>query len=516
MTAHSPEDYDDADDETSILQLDEAPSRTQGPLRRPPNYSSRRVQTRLLVLVSMFMLVLVAMDRVRNPKMWEWLWAGEKWAQAPPDETAPPRPDPLASLNAPKVNTKLPAPAPEGVPHPDDSVTTSLQPLSKTPNEGSVEDRIDDDLWAHLLQTLTSEQQYALDRALYLHRHQRPLDEECLESWPALIEQLDGRSARYFADAKRSTEHSMLDDQQLVAWLQTLEQRIDTWRLTLNDLAQLGGVESLLLPPWETAANFENTTRDGRRVERVQRSLDRLSMANIKDNTVHRPTEVRAWFRMMEKLQSAGFEEATQETERVGFLQLFRQPDTYRGKLVTLHGTVQLAYRLQAPRNAFDIEGYTVMWVRPTTGPSSPVVVYSLDMPAGFPEVVDRDVEGNAGASTELEETVDITGYYFKNWAYRSREGINTAPLMLARSPQWRPATNIAAKPTELDPRQLTVGVAVVGVIAIALAGLAFYTTRWPQRHPEREATSKLQNLRELDLPSTSEQLQRMSEKDWE
>lgn len=519
MNAHSTEDREDP---APILPLvDHPPSRNRGPLKGPPNYRSRRVQTRLFVLVSMFMLVLLAMDKARDPRMWEWLWAGEKWAQAPPVDSDQGdrgefRPTPLGNLNAPKVNTKLPPPAPSGAPQPADSITTSLQPLWETPDEGSVADRIEDDLWARLLQSLDNDLQYALDRGLYLQRHGQPLDEDCLESWPALMERLQRRSSRYFADAKRATEHSTLTDEQLIAWLDVLQQRVVVWRQTLRALGQLGGVAAPPTPPWESREAHAARPRLDQLLQRVQRSLDRLAMANIKDNTVHRPSEGRAWYRMLEKLQSAPKTEATAETERVGFLQLFRQPDTYRGKLVTLHGTVQLAYQLQAPRNAFDIDGYTVLWVRPTTGPSSPVVVYSLGMPANFPKVVNRDEAGNASASTELEETVDITGYYFKNWAYRSREGINTAPLMLAREPQWRPAVNIAANRLEFSPQQLTIGITIVGAAAIVLAMLAFYSTKLPSRRTGEASETTLQNMSDLDLPSTSEQLQRMSEKDLE
>ncbi|MCO6453906.1 MAG: hypothetical protein J5I93_01210, partial [Pirellulaceae bacterium] len=53
-------------------------TRTNPKLRPPPNYFSRGVQTRLLVLVTMFMLVLLLMGEAAKPKNWQWLFADRR------------------------------------------------------------------------------------------------------------------------------------------------------------------------------------------------------------------------------------------------------------------------------------------------------------------------------------------------------------------------------------------------------------------------------------------------------
>jgi hypothetical protein len=44
----------------------------------PPNYFSRAVQTRLLVLVFLFMTVLMLMSEARNPEHYQWMWSLEQ------------------------------------------------------------------------------------------------------------------------------------------------------------------------------------------------------------------------------------------------------------------------------------------------------------------------------------------------------------------------------------------------------------------------------------------------------
>jgi hypothetical protein len=62
------------------------PRRTRDPQNvrpmAPPNYFSRRVQQRLLTLLGLLLLVLILMDRARQPGSWTWLW--HVTGQAPP------------------------------------------------------------------------------------------------------------------------------------------------------------------------------------------------------------------------------------------------------------------------------------------------------------------------------------------------------------------------------------------------------------------------------------------------
>ncbi len=49
----------------------------------PPNYFSRRVQAKILLLVFLFMGVLMLMSEARKPKHWQWMWQMDRGAVQP-------------------------------------------------------------------------------------------------------------------------------------------------------------------------------------------------------------------------------------------------------------------------------------------------------------------------------------------------------------------------------------------------------------------------------------------------
>ena len=59
----------------------------------PPNYMSRGVQLKLLLLVSMFMIVIVLMIEAGKPENWYWMWGGKPPMGDDPPLTAAERPD---------------------------------------------------------------------------------------------------------------------------------------------------------------------------------------------------------------------------------------------------------------------------------------------------------------------------------------------------------------------------------------------------------------------------------------
>jgi hypothetical protein len=168
---------------------------------------------------------------------------------------------------------------------------------------------------------------------------------------------------------------------------------------------------------------------------RAERALDESQLRSIRDDTVWRPEEQGAWFHLCGQLRKSDSARLMEDSlGDPGYAALFRQPEVYRGRLVTVRGTVSLAYRVRAPNNESGVREYCVFWVRAAAGPGLPIVVYALGAPPGFPQLEDKD---RSGKGTELNEDMEFTGYFFKRWAYRSREGISTAPLLLASAPRW-------------------------------------------------------------------------------
>ncbi len=186
--------------------------------------------------------------------------------------------------------------------------------------------------------------------------------------------------------------------------------------------------------------------------------IDQADVRTLKDNTVFLPAETEIWYRWLELLgQASPHGLRTAPAARVGHLQLYQQTAEYRGKLVTISGTVRRAHYIAAPANPAQIKGYWQCWLFPGKA-TWPVVVYALEMPAGFP------------VGLEIEELVEFTGLVYKRWAYPSKEGPAVAPVVLAKTGQWTRRSPPAAQ-------RMPGAWAIVS--AVAIATLLAITVAW-------------------------------------
>ena len=163
---------------------------------------------------------------------------------------------------------------------------------------------------------------------------------------------------------------------------------------------------------------------------------------------------------------------------------MFRQPNQYRGRLVTVSGVVHRANRVELLPNDYGIKQYYQVWLWPSDNPSAPIVVYCLRLPQGFP------------TGMELAEQAEVTGYFFKRWAYQANDALRTAPELLARTLQWeqRPVMT-PPQPAETWPIPLVVGVAALA--ALLAAGIVYLRTRptrpdLPDRPPNFDALCEM------------------------
>ena len=195
----------------------------------------------------------------------------------------------------------------------------------------------------------------------------------------------------------------------------------------------------------------------------------------IRDDTpVFRPAEQADWFAAVAKVQQS----AEQSANPVSYLQLSNQPAEYRGKRVTIRGTARLAYRVPAIANEFGIEHYYVYWIHPAGGPDSPILVYALAAPPGFPLA---DGPPQAGQRPRrMHEDVEVAGVFFKRAAYAGQGGTYTAPLIVANCPTWIPAQD-ATPQVPLSPLELAIAVAVALVIAVCLTAVVWKRSRRPR-----------------------------------
>jgi len=218
----------------------------------------------------------------------------------------------------------------------------------------------------------------------------------------------------------------------------------------------------------------------------------------IEDNTYFRPAESAAWFGMFERLQKlspAQFRSA--DIPELTYAQLLKQPDVYRGKLVTIHGTVRREEIETPAQNDLGLTSYHRLIIQPRGGGHWPFVVYALELPPEFPR------------GDTLNAPAMVTGYFFKNWSYAWEDGLGLAPVVLARTVDWQPAP-VATPRRAISKQGVPKIIAAASVFAALAVWLVLRNTRRP---PRTAATNEHLTLPDADsIETVHEQLGRLAE----
>lgn len=439
------------------------------------------MQRRLLLYVAAVIALLVAAERASDPRLYRQFFA-----------LLEERPEPTEASNSPGLASPDHArPAPEqetskesALPQPPSATDPAASKYSigrtgHTPAGWPAQDaipfqRAEDDAWSRLLESLEDGQRIALRKALQSARNETPLASEEQAVLGTLVDKLDA-NWKSFADAARAAVQSPeedLNEAQRLRWTAILDALSECW--SREQLPALRGLAEGRLPgPTEQDA-----------LANLQQAFDRQGVAEIRDGTLlNRSAEREIWFRLWETLRTAPLADLRRHSAgQVNVVQMLRQAKEYRARLVTVRGTARMGYHLQAPRNFLGIGGYYVLWLRPIDGDETPIATYCLELPEGFPKLLDRDLDRG---TTTLEEPVEVTGYFFKIFPYDSQGGPNAAPLILARSFQWEPVApaNVLKLPSAAKTA------AMIGVAALFGLGLAWFAwrqsqvTSGPKRH---------------------------------
>lgn len=468
-----------------------------GPRRPlPPDYQSRATRLRLLMLVGSLALVAMVASRVSDPQFWSLLGFEQRPIAGGPPLTA----DEIADES---VNTQLAPQATEedevGVLSGADRRTASPPPTPVDPAEPPERWGVDPgeaeaervaatrDAWRSLLADLPGDDQLLFYAALDARRAQRQLPAADHSAWERLLDRGGQSWKAYTQRAAESLEQLPEDSRQTwesrLAWLAQRwsdhwRPQLQTWVLAAPATATPAATDAGKTDTAQAESGTAVPPTDLGLIDQLLRQLDDVTASAIRDNTMARPAEKAVWFRWLSRLRDLPPDELrAQSLGPTGYLPLFKQPRDYRGKVVTVRGVVHLAYHVEAPPNRTDIPGYYLFWLRPAGGPNSPIVVYALETPPGFPEIRDKYVDGDM---TRLNEEVEFTGYFFKRWAYQTAQDIQVAPLVLARSPQWTPPPPHADDGPSALKIALLVGVAAV--IGVGLAWLALRRNPLPRR----------------------------------
>jgi hypothetical protein len=234
--------------------------------------------------------------------------------------------------------------------------------------------------------------------------------------------------------------------------------------------------------------------------------LPRELYASVVDDTVLRGgDEHEAFFQTLAVLgKTDELDASLPKPLDVSFVQLHRQPESYRGEWVRVRGIARGAFPVLYPLNTYGVSSLYQVWLQPEGRPDDLLAVNLLQLPPGFPQ----------GKKIRAEVTID--GVFFKRWAYPAQDKkIRTAPLLLARTVVWTPpAPTGIPTPAEFSPLDMalagTAVALVIGVVVLIVRGggrpVAPTTATTPDFHllAEQDAGNDvarmLTNLREREL----------------
>ncbi len=353
-----------------------------------------------------------------------------------------------------------------------------------------------------MLGDLNAEQRREFNRALLFNRRGVEISNETLQSLSASLDQMQMSLGEYVQSARLAlASNEQLSESDLAAWESVLVRVDANWRNQWKP-----GLNSL----FETRALSDDEAKS---LIQIQSYIDELDLAAVLDNSVARRAERNAWFRLVERGQDEPNEMLRANSAGVvGSLALHKQPKGYRGQVVTIRGKARLGYRVTAKDNILDIKEYSVIWIKPRGGPNNLMAAYCLNTP-DLPPLKHKDKDEGV---TELDHDVTITGFFFKKWAYRTRNReIRTAPQILANSPQVdaAPAWQIASPPASSSV--LTIVFVVAAIAGVIVAVLFFYLNQWPSRivkHSEETQDAVAQIDPSQVSPGVAFELKRMEQ----
>jgi hypothetical protein len=227
-------------------------------------------------------------------------------------------------------------------------------------------------------------------------------------------------------------------------------------------------------------------------------SADARSLGLVRDDTFFREADMDAWLQTWNTLQSAGRDALGKApAPRVSFAEVFGQPRSFRGRLVRIKGVFHRVEELKAPENHYRIDRYWQGWLEPAGGPVSPLVVQFLHLPEGMP------------VGMKVHEPVDVTGYFFKRYAYNAADTIRVAPLLMALEPAWKPLPPVTPGGTSLGTWAI---VTMSALVAATLLGMRL--AGWSERRAAEAPVDLDASLREYTPFSTEDSLRQLARDD--
>ncbi|MBS0209756.1 MAG: hypothetical protein JSS27_12470 [Planctomycetes bacterium] len=188
----------------------------------------------------------------------------------------------------------------------------------------------------------------------------------------------------------------------------------------------------------------------------------------VEDDAKLRAPEKRVIYQLLSRL--ATYDATALKKLSIGpttWIQLYNELNIYRGRVVTVRGTVRIVGRTEAAANENGLTAYYELWFTPSDRPTHDLIcLYALNVPDSIP------------LGKQVEESFEAEAILVKRLAYMAEKDRTwrTAPLMVAGPLRWLPKANPVAandaKVNEAAHRKLiTTAVVVIGLPIAVLIG---------------------------------------------
>jgi len=170
------------------------------------------------------------------------------------------------------------------------------------------------------------------------------------------------------------------------------------------------------------------------------------------------------------------------------FVDLYKNPEAYHGRVLTLRGHLRKLVKVPADQNPYGIGHYYEAWLYDENAQGNPAVI------------VCRVKDERLQESTEtVIDFVSATGYFFKNYLYEAQDTGRFAPLLIAEELEFAPAVS-DGNWFRLD-RASAIKLAMAGV-GLLIVGQLFWRI-W--RNHIREEREHRKVLNQVTLPDRIE-----------
>ncbi len=122
------------------------------------------------------------------------------------------------------------------------------------------------------------------------------------------------------------------------------------------------------------------------------------------------------------------------------YVNLLRNPDLYRGKLITIRGSARRITKMQVGKNRYGVKEAYEAWVLTPDSGSDPI------------RIVTTQIDPRLPLGEKVAVDVEATGYFLKLYSYASQGGQHQAPLILAARLQPSVVKTSIPSSTGLEP----------------------------------------------------------------